>query len=835
MDRMTTSICNKPYGRASFARVLVEIDSSKALVDNVELWYESLGKILKLWVEYTWVPPRCEECKVYGHYLSECAKKVNTVSKVNKDGETVKPADVKQSNNNDGAKVDDGDEGSQTATRRNFRNTGNNYRQGQVGNYNVRRGGTSNRGGFNNRGNSNVSNVGVKDTSKSSEPINSGSVGHIDDSMVANDKGEPVNKGKSKINEGGGSNSGNSNGGIAVGGSETVDPWNDVKVKVANACNTNVPIEESVLKGWNADMVRFYSVKWNNRTRKSESVKQHFDIEMKSLSSQIAQISRNLDKNSKLNAEMKLKKADVNVQNNRDAYFRKVIWDNLKPLCKLEDLSHIWAETISGLSIKTANNSLWSVIQRLVFGAAVYYIWQERNGRIFRKEFRNKLMGLKIKKSREAVKAAVIWKILLYGVNGDGSLGYNAGIDGLWKCNKVFDRGEIGLTISYALQKTGLASALACFLVAWRLASYALQNRTRFSALAVCFCFWIMRCTDFHKYLVCCFCLGTGFWRCNQVFDCDDDDLIAYWCLWFVIGWFLYNWLCTTEIGLASALACFFGCWGYNRLCTTEPNLDLCAGLLFWIMRSSSQVCDTISYALQKIGLASALACLLDVWSIARYALQNRVRFSALAVLFWFIRSIGQMTMHYRGFFICQGFFNEIGYIWVMLTLDESPILMNASVVSNHKTQTTGDKPQYTTRRRQTTVHKPLDTNRRTQTAGDKPQYTTSRRQTSVHKPQDTNRRIQTTGDKPQETNLTNHRRQISVEWDEDVTITAFCPLYPCHYHCLLSFIPQMENKQTTPHKPQLKTPLTTSWHTNLNYEFLNKTSLNSPKTYPNE
>ncbi|PWA60436.1 zinc knuckle CX2CX4HX4C [Artemisia annua] len=130
MDRMTTSICDKPYGRASFARVLVEIDSSKALVDNVELWYESLGKILKLSLEYTWVPPRCEECKVYGHYLSECAKKVNTVSKVNKDGDTVKPVDVKQSNNNDGAKVDDGDEGWQTATRRNFRNTGNNYRQG---------------------------------------------------------------------------------------------------------------------------------------------------------------------------------------------------------------------------------------------------------------------------------------------------------------------------------------------------------------------------------------------------------------------------------------------------------------------------------------------------------------------------------------------------------------------------------------------------------------------------------------------------------------------------------------------------------------------------------
>ncbi|PWA61652.1 Zinc knuckle CX2CX4HX4C [Artemisia annua] len=305
MDRMTTSICEKPYGRASFARVLVEIDSSKSLLDSVELWYEGLGKVLRLWIEYSWVPPRCEECKIFGHYLSECARKVNTVRAVNKDGETVRPTDVKQSDNNNGANVDDGDEGWQTATRRNGRNTGNNYRQGQVGNYNVRRGGTSNRGGFNNRGNPSVSNVGVKDTSKRSEPINSGSVGYIDDSIVDNDKGEPVNKGNG--------NSKNSKSGNEVrskeavdsksiatsnrfdllsvdGGSEAIDPWNEVKVKVANACNTNVPIEESVLKGWNADMVLFYSVKWNSRTRKSDSVKQHFDSQMKSLSSQIAQI-----------------------------------------------------------------------------------------------------------------------------------------------------------------------------------------------------------------------------------------------------------------------------------------------------------------------------------------------------------------------------------------------------------------------------------------------------------------------------------------------------------------------------------------------------------------
>ena len=92
-----------------------------------------------------------------------------------------------------------------------------------------------------------------------------------------------------------------------------------------------------------------------------------------------------------------------------------------------------------------ANNSIWSVIQWLVFRAAVYYIWQERNGRIFKNDFRteenvfraivdtvrHKLMGLNIKKSREAIKAAVMWKFDLHDINDNGSLGCNTGIDGI--------------------------------------------------------------------------------------------------------------------------------------------------------------------------------------------------------------------------------------------------------------------------------------------------------------------------------------------------------------------------------------------------------------------
>ena len=48
MDRVTTSMCEKAYGRASFARVLFEVDATKGIVDSVEVWYKKLGRAMSL-------------------------------------------------------------------------------------------------------------------------------------------------------------------------------------------------------------------------------------------------------------------------------------------------------------------------------------------------------------------------------------------------------------------------------------------------------------------------------------------------------------------------------------------------------------------------------------------------------------------------------------------------------------------------------------------------------------------------------------------------------------------------------------------------------------------
>nr|GEV32451.1 hypothetical protein [Tanacetum cinerariifolium] len=78
MDRITASMCEKAYGRASFARVLVEVDASKELAESIEVCYSSLGKSMNLRVEYAWKPPLCTHCKVFGHDFCTCKVRERT-------------------------------------------------------------------------------------------------------------------------------------------------------------------------------------------------------------------------------------------------------------------------------------------------------------------------------------------------------------------------------------------------------------------------------------------------------------------------------------------------------------------------------------------------------------------------------------------------------------------------------------------------------------------------------------------------------------------------------------------------------------------------------------
>ncbi|GKC79544.1 RNA-directed DNA polymerase, eukaryota, reverse transcriptase zinc-binding domain protein, partial [Tanacetum coccineum] len=57
----------RKYGRANYARVLIEVDADNSLIEPIEIYYKSLGKSMMLDVEYASRPPSCSHCKVFGH------------------------------------------------------------------------------------------------------------------------------------------------------------------------------------------------------------------------------------------------------------------------------------------------------------------------------------------------------------------------------------------------------------------------------------------------------------------------------------------------------------------------------------------------------------------------------------------------------------------------------------------------------------------------------------------------------------------------------------------------------------------------------------------------
>ncbi|GJY00851.1 hypothetical protein Tco_0359003, partial [Tanacetum coccineum] len=92
---------------------------------------------------------------------------------------------------------------------------------------------------------------------------------------------------------------------------------------------------------------------------------------------------------------------------------------------KVDWLPERWDQIVIEMKNLPLNKNIWSIVRRIVYNAAVYYIWQERNKRIFRNEKRDKetivkivkenvmmkLLGLKVKESKTVKEVEEKWKI----------------------------------------------------------------------------------------------------------------------------------------------------------------------------------------------------------------------------------------------------------------------------------------------------------------------------------------------------------------------------------------------------------------------------------------
>nr|GEV88878.1 chaperonin CPN60-2, mitochondrial-like [Tanacetum cinerariifolium] len=71
LDSFTSLMCIELCGQSLFARCLIEIKADEALKDSITMgisFPEGVGFTKeKIRIEHEWKPPRCEQCKIFGH------------------------------------------------------------------------------------------------------------------------------------------------------------------------------------------------------------------------------------------------------------------------------------------------------------------------------------------------------------------------------------------------------------------------------------------------------------------------------------------------------------------------------------------------------------------------------------------------------------------------------------------------------------------------------------------------------------------------------------------------------------------------------------------------
>ncbi|GKC87145.1 hypothetical protein Tco_1147794, partial [Tanacetum coccineum] len=80
LDAYTSTVCKKSWGKNDYARALIEVSSNTPMKDNVVVaipFPNGTGHSLEtVDIEYEWVPPRCDVCKVFDHDDVDCPKRV---------------------------------------------------------------------------------------------------------------------------------------------------------------------------------------------------------------------------------------------------------------------------------------------------------------------------------------------------------------------------------------------------------------------------------------------------------------------------------------------------------------------------------------------------------------------------------------------------------------------------------------------------------------------------------------------------------------------------------------------------------------------------------------
>ena len=73
-----------------------------------------------------------------------------------------------------------------------------------------------------------------------------------------------------------------------------------------------------------------------------------------------------------------------------ECMFSSQVWSSVKTKAGLHLVSDVWSSIVNGILPFANKRSINSVVARLVLAASVYYVWQERNSRLFKQKKKSK-------------------------------------------------------------------------------------------------------------------------------------------------------------------------------------------------------------------------------------------------------------------------------------------------------------------------------------------------------------------------------------------------------------------------------------------------------------
>ncbi|XP_023758261.1 uncharacterized protein LOC111906722 [Lactuca sativa] len=74
VDSYSSTMCEQATGRVVYARILIEMSANEAWANDIKIKpiTAKVATSTTLKVEYSWLPKRCDHCKIFGHDLATC-------------------------------------------------------------------------------------------------------------------------------------------------------------------------------------------------------------------------------------------------------------------------------------------------------------------------------------------------------------------------------------------------------------------------------------------------------------------------------------------------------------------------------------------------------------------------------------------------------------------------------------------------------------------------------------------------------------------------------------------------------------------------------------------